>query len=619
MKGIDVSKWNGSNDFELAKKSGTEFVIIRSNFGYSDSFKNSGFDPYFEENYNRCRQANLPIGVYCYNYANTVSQAREEAQRTLTCINNKTVDIAVFCDAEDQEFLKGDNVTDKIIAYLKYIKDAGYKIGVYANKNWFDNHIDLNRIKNELGQVITWIAHYNSNLYNNNPNHYKGQYDIWQYGSEGYTMPGISGTGGGISYVDTNISYIDFNNEYGTSNDSETVTEIENPIIQKVIDWYYARKGKISYSMIHRDGPNSYDCSSSIYYAHRECGFPKASYPCNTETLHEWLMNNGYERISTNTPWNSIRGDIFIWGKRAASLGGAGHTGIFIDDKNIIHTNYSANGISITNYNDTWNYAGKPYYRVYRLKDLYIKTTSQEDYMKEIQERYLVSGDYSIDNLPWYCDDKNNVGTTKDYIGFVVTVSRKWGNYWYSKYLNGWVDSRAFTSVITTPETKVKIEKEGFSIDTLPWYYHEDKNYETKYLTKDKLGEEYTMTARTSDTGGYCYLQEIAKWVDNRALNLPEHNIPEKKTDDQIVDEILEGKWGNGEERKTLLADAGYNYNNIQAKINEKLGVNKESNDKIAQQVVDGKWGNGAERRRKLTEAGYDFNAIQNLVNDLLK
>lgn len=38
----------------------------------------------------------------------------------------------------------------------------------------------------------------------------------------------------------------------------------------------------------------------------------------------------------------------------------------------------------------------------------------------------------------------------------------------------------------------------------------------------------------------------------------------------------------------------------------------------IAQEVIAGLWGNGEERRRRLTEAGYDYNVIQQAVNDLL-
>jgi hypothetical protein len=38
----------------------------------------------------------------------------------------------------------------------------------------------------------------------------------------------------------------------------------------------------------------------------------------------------------------------------------------------------------------------------------------------------------------------------------------------------------------------------------------------------------------------------------------------------------------------------------------------------IAQEVIDGKWGNGAERRERLQKAGYPIAAVQNAVNDLL-
>ncbi|MDE6947596.1 MAG: hypothetical protein K2P14_10485 [Anaeroplasmataceae bacterium] len=41
----------------------------------------------------------------------------------------------------------------------------------------------------------------------------------------------------------------------------------------------------------------------------------------------------------------------------------------------------------------------------------------------------------------------------------------------------------------------------------------------------------------------------------------------------------------------------------------------KKSNEEIAEEVKAGKWGNGEDRKNKLTEAGYDYNAIQAIVN----
>jgi GH25 family lysozyme M1 (1,4-beta-N-acetylmuramidase) len=46
---------------------------------------------------------------------------------------------------------------------------------------------------------------------------------------------------------------------------------------------------------------------------------------------------------------------------------------------------------------------------------------------------------------------------------------------------------------------------------------------------------------------------------------------PTKKSADEIANEVIAGKWGNGQLRKEKLEAAGYNYNEIQSKVNEKL------------------------------------------------
>lgn len=47
---------------------------------------------------------------------------------------------------------------------------------------------------------------------------------------------------------------------------------------------------------------------------------------------------------------------------------------------------------------------------------------------------------------------------------------------------------------------------------------------------------------------------------------------PAKKSVDQIANEVIAGKWGNGDDRKKRLTAAGYNYNEVQAAVNKKLG-----------------------------------------------
>lgn len=44
----------------------------------------------------------------------------------------------------------------------------------------------------------------------------------------------------------------------------------------------------------------------------------------------------------------------------------------------------------------------------------------------------------------------------------------------------------------------------------------------------------------------------------------------------------------------------------------------KKSNTTIAQEVIQGKWGNGQDRKNKLTKVGYNYNAIQAIVDKKL-
>lgn len=44
-----------------------------------------------------------------------------------------------------------------------------------------------------------------------------------------------------------------------------------------------------------------------------------------------------------------------------------------------------------------------------------------------------------------------------------------------------------------------------------------------------------------------------------------------------------------------------------------------KSNYQIALEVLQGKWGNGTDRKNRLTQAGYNFEAVQTIVNALVK
>lgn len=140
-------------------------------------------------------------------------------------------------------------------------------------------------------------------------------------------------------------------------------------MIESMLSWFTARQGKVTYSMERRSGPNSYDCSSAIYYALIQAGvLPVGAWIGNTDSLFRTLEENGFERVPTDAQGNAKckRGDIFIWGKRGASGGAFGHTGAFVDADRIIHCNYANNGITINNHDAFWIASGMPEYAFYR-------------------------------------------------------------------------------------------------------------------------------------------------------------------------------------------------------------------------------------------------------------
>ena len=95
------------------------------------------------------------------------------------------------------------------------------------------------------------------------------------------------------------------------------------------------------------------------------------------------------------------------------------------------------------------------------------------------------------------------------------------------------------------------------------------------------------------------------------------------KSIEEVAREVIDGKWGNGAARKQKLETAGYNYDAVQAEVNRIMagygtgsGFNADI-DIVAREVIDGKWGNGVERKQRLEAAGYNYQVIQNHVNKL--
>ena len=128
---------------------------------------------------------------------------------------------------------------------------------------------------------------------------------------------------------------------------------------------------------------------------------------------------------------------------------------------------------------------------------------------------------------------------------------------------------------------------------------------------------------RLQDEQRDAYMQKAQQWYDQMMNGAESPSTPStgKKTSEEVAREVVAGKWGNGADRKNRLTSAGYNYDAVQAKVNEKSYGSKpgKSNEAIAKEVIAGNWGNGADRKARLTAAGYNYDAIQSIVNSLCK
>jgi len=189
FKGIDVSKWNGTINWQKVKNVGIDFAMIREGYGKKSPTQ---IDKKFRENINGAKSVGINTGVYHYSYADSIDDAVNEAQFCLENIEGYALEYPVVFDCEDKEMLKLNNRqrTDICKAFCETIENAGYYAMIYANKNWLDNYLYADKL---LKDFDLWLAHWGVEK----PSYSCG---IWQYGGTG-KIDGISGN------VDLNISY----------------------------------------------------------------------------------------------------------------------------------------------------------------------------------------------------------------------------------------------------------------------------------------------------------------------------------------------------------------------------------------------------------------------------
>ena len=93
---------------------------------------------------------------------------------------------------------------------------------------------------------------------------------------------------------------------------------------------------------------------------------------------------------------------------------------------------------------------------------------------------------------------------------------------------------------------------------------------------------QYTSTGKIDGITGSVDKSEF------KDISIKPIETPNKKSDEEIAEEVIAGKWGNGTKRKKALEAAGYNFYQIQDLVNEKLKKNEQKNTKVYYTVKNG-------------------------------
>ena len=192
IKGIDVSEWQGSVNWNSVKSAGVKFAMIRAGYGRYTNQK----DLMFDTNMKGTAGAGLSRGIYWYSYATTADDALREAEACYQIIKNYKFEYPIYYDIEEssQQGLSTATVSAIADTFCSYLQSKGYYVGIYS----YASFINTKFYDNILKKYDVWVAHFDVN----SPA-VSASYGMWQYTDHG-SVNGISGN------VDFDYAYKDY-------------------------------------------------------------------------------------------------------------------------------------------------------------------------------------------------------------------------------------------------------------------------------------------------------------------------------------------------------------------------------------------------------------------------
>ena len=207
--GIDVSKYQGTINWEQVAAAGTDFAMVRIGYRTLVSGKITA-DTNAKYNMQQAQKYGIKLGAYFFSTAVSVQEAQEEANWVADYISQYSITYPVayncegFLDPQNRQYsLTKTQRTDIALAFLKTIQSRGYTPMFYASQSEMEHSAqwEISRI-DSLYKV--WVAQYPANAYpQTQSSSYTRNHAMWQYTTNGI-VPGIP------QNVDMNIAYFGY-------------------------------------------------------------------------------------------------------------------------------------------------------------------------------------------------------------------------------------------------------------------------------------------------------------------------------------------------------------------------------------------------------------------------
>ena len=205
---------------------------------------------------------------------------------------------------------------------------------------------------------------------------------------------------------------------------------------------------------------------------------------------------------------------------------------------------------------------------------------------------------HGIPVLDYEVQNTNNVEWCEKFLQKLYNLSGVWALIYLSasrckEYKNSWIPNKCGLWVAGYPKLSIK-----WINDKMPYNISPFKNAVIWQFTNSLLLNGYSSYL----DGNLAYIdrEQWAKYANSKEVY---KKIVSKSTDDLVLETIL-GEYGTGETRKKML---GNDYNRVQKRLNELY--------KIADEVIKGKWSNGEKRKTRLNNSGYPYDIIQKIIN----